>query len=465
VIKSEPDPGRRSGGMRPRGPIRRFVAVLAAFAALAAPGARADRGSRRTPIVDAVEKVAPATVNITSTQQVRQANPFFGDPFFDQFFDRFVDPRPRTAQSLGTGVIIDHFGHVLTNEHVLAGATETRVTLSDGREFACEIIGTDPDNDLGVLRVKSDGALPFAPLGDSDDAMIGETVIAIGNPFGLNHTITTGVLSATQRSIQAARGGRAYHGFLQTDASINPGNSGGPLVNVDGEVIGVNTAILGNAEGIGFAIPINRARRIVQELIDHGTVSPTWLGLGVQDLTPALQKSLGAKSSSGALVSYVFDDSPGQRAGIRRGDIVLELDRTPVRTRRGYFELLGSLTSGGHTTLVVEREGVRRSIDIEVAVFPEERAEAIAKVLLGIEVAESSWGANLPALRIESVVPNSAADDLGLQAGDYLLALEGDALSDRVAFRKAITKLRGRARVGAIVARGPNRYRLTLELP
>jgi serine protease Do len=444
---------------------RALVAAAAWLALIGAPSARADRDSRRTPIVDAVERVAPAAVNITSTQQVRQSNPFFGDPFFDQFFDRFVDPRPRTAQSLGTGVIIDRSGHVLTNEHVLAGATETRVTLADGREFACEVIGTDPDNDLGVLRIEADGPLPVAPLGDSDDAMIGETVIAIGNPFGLNHTITTGVLSATQRSIQAPRGGRAYHGFMQTDASINPGNSGGPLVNVDGEVIGVNTAILGNAEGIGFAIPINRARRIVQELIEHGSVSPTWLGLDVQDLTPALIKSLGARTTSGALVSHVYDDSPARRAGIRSGDIVVELDRTPVRSRRGYFELLGSLTSGGRTPLVVEREGSRRAFDVEVEVFPEDRAEAIAKILLGIEISESRWGGSYPALRIENVVPNSAADDLGLQPGDFLLALENEALRDRVAFRKAITKLRGRSRVGAIVARGPNRYRLTLEVP
>jgi serine protease Do len=452
--------------MRASAWIRATAALCAsACAALVPAPSRADRDSRRTPIVDAVERVAPATVNITSTQQVRRANPFFGDPFFDQFFERYVDPRPRTAQNLGTGVIIDRSGHVLTNEHVLAGATETRVTLSDGREFKCEVIGSDPDNDLGVLRIQAEGELPVAPLGDSDDAMIGETVIAIGNPFGLNHTITTGVLSATQRSIQAPRGGRAYHGFLQTDASINPGNSGGPLVNADGEVIGVNTAILGNAEGIGFAIPINRARRIVQELIDHGAVAPAWLGLGVQDLTPALIKSLGSSTTTGALVSYVYDDSPASRAGVRRGDIVVELDRTPVRSRQGYFELLGSLTSGGRTTLVAEREGARRTFELGVEAFPEQRAEAIGKQILGVEVSESRWGNGHPALRVESVVPNSAADDLGLQAGDYLLALGNDPLPDRVAFRKAITKLRGRSRVGAIVARGANSYRLTLDLP
>jgi serine protease Do len=452
--------------MRAAGRIRVVVALCGAlWLSLAPAAARADRDSRRTPIVSAVERVAPATVNITSTQQVRRANPFFGDPFFDQFFERYVDPRPRTAQNLGTGVIIDRSGHVLTNEHVLAGATETRVTLSDGREFRCEVIGTDPDNDLGVLRIQADDPLPVAPLGDSDDAMIGETVIAIGNPFGLNHTITTGVLSATQRSIQAPRGGRAYHGFLQTDASINPGNSGGPLVNADGEVIGVNTAILGNAEGIGFAIPINRARRIVQELIEHGAVAPTWLGLGVQDLTPALLRSLGARTTTGALVSYVYEDSPASRAGVRRGDIVVELDGTPVRSRRGYYELLGSLTSGGRTKLVVEREGGRRAFELGVEAFPEQRAEAIGRQILGLEVSESRWGNGHPALRIDQVVPNSAADDLGLQAGDYLLALESEPLPDLVAFRKAITKLRGRSRVGAIVARGSSRYRLTLDLP
>jgi serine protease Do len=452
--------------MRVEGGIRSAVAAVAALACtwLAAGPARADRESRRTPIVTAVKLVAPATVNITSTQRVQGPNPFFGDPLFDQFFERFRDPRPRTAQSLGTGVIIDEHGHVLTNEHVLAGATETRITLSDGREFACEIVGTDPDNDLGVLRILSEEKLPTAPLGDSDDAMIGETVIAIGNPFGLNHTITTGVLSATQRSIQAPNQRREYHGFLQTDASINPGNSGGPLVNVDGEVIGVNTAILGNAEGIGFAIPINRARRIVQELIEHGAVAPTWLGLSVQDLTPGLIRSLGAHTTTGALVSHVDDDSPASRAGVRRGDIVVELDRTPVRSRRGYYEVLASLTSGGRSKLVIEREGTRRTLDVTVAAFPEERAEAIGKRMLGVEIEETRWG-SYPALRISSVSANSAADDLGLQPGDFLLALEGDALPDRVAFRKAITKLRGRSRVGAIVARGPNRYRLTFELP
>src|SRR5262249_34570209 len=243
------------------------------------------------------------TVNITSTQVVvDQANPFLrGDPLFDEFFRRFMNPRASTAQSLGTGVIITKDGFVLTNEHVLAGATQTRVTLSDGRQFDAELVGGDPASDLAVVRVKTGEPLPTPKLGDSDDVMIGESVIAIGNPFGLNSTVTTGVLSAVNRSIRGD--GREYHGFLQTDASINPGNSGGPLLNMDGEVIGITTAILGNAQGIGFAIPINRARRVVDDLIQHGEVQPAWLGIFLQELTPALREAMGSAESAGVLVS------------------------------------------------------------------------------------------------------------------------------------------------------------------
>ena len=209
----------------------------------AAPAAAAS-DARRTPVVLAVQRVVPATVNITTTQQVhRRVNPFFrGDPFFEEFFGMFLDPRPSTHQTLGTGVIIGSERHVLTNQHVLAGASEIRVTLADGREFEGELLGSDPETDLAVLAIGTDEELPVAPLGDSEDLLIGETVIAIGNPFGLGHTVTTGVLSATNRSIRSARG--EFHGFLQTDASINPGNSGGPLVNIEGDVIGINTAII-----------------------------------------------------------------------------------------------------------------------------------------------------------------------------------------------------------------------------
>ncbi len=443
-------------------------AALCLVLGATATGVRADVESRRTPIVRAVEQVAPATVNITSTQVVRQSNPFAsGDPLFDRFFGRFFDPRPRRAQSLGTGVIVDGQGHVLTNEHVLAGSTHTRVTLSDGREFDAEIVGLDPENDLAVLRLEGADDLPAAPLGDSEEAMIGETVIAIGNPFGYNHTVTTGVLSALGRSIRGRRGQqREYHGFLQTDASINPGNSGGPLVNADGEVIGINTAILGDAEGIGFAIPINRARRIVRELIEHGEVAPTWLGLMLQDLTPALRGAMGVQSTLGAVVTHVFEDSPAEHAGLRRGDVVLELEGTRIRSRRSYFEILGSLTDGGRARMAIERDGQRRDVELLARAFPGQRAPAIAKILLGLEVSTEQTWRGVPGLRIGGIVPNGAADAAGLRPDDLLLELDREPMRDRDAFARAVQRLRGRSRVLALVARGPDGYgRVSLELP
>ena len=241
----------------------------------------------------------PRRVNITSTQSVvEHGNPFLrGDPIFDEFFSRFMNPPQSAAQSLGTGVIINSDGFVLTNEHVLAGATQIRVTLADGRQFDAELVGGDPASDLAVVKIKTQDPLPTPKLGDSDDAMIGESVIAIGNPFGLNHTVTTGVLSAINRSIRGD--GREYHGFLQTDASINPGNSGGPLLEHGREVIGINTAILGNAQGIGFAIPINRARRIVDDLIRHGEVQATWLGHVAAGADPRAAPGDGLRAGHG----------------------------------------------------------------------------------------------------------------------------------------------------------------------
>jgi serine protease Do len=294
-------------------------------------------------------------------------------------------------------------------------------------------------------------------------------VIAIGNPFGLHHTVTTGVLSAIQRSIRA--GDREYHGFLQTDASINPGNSGGPLVNVDGEVIGINTAILGHAEGIGFAIPTNRARRIVQELIDHGTVAPTWLGLLLQDLTPQLRSAMRlgrAGNGGGALISHVFERSPAQRAGLRRGDVIVQLDRTRINSRRQYYEVLSGLTAGGRAPLVIEREGKRVTAELEVEAFPEQRADEIGRILLGIEVSQPvalAGSRGRTGLEIARVLPNSAAGSIGLEPGDVLVALDGAPIESVSAFRQAVAGLRGRSNVQAIVARGSYSARVTLELP
>ncbi|MBW2279651.1 MAG: trypsin-like peptidase domain-containing protein [Deltaproteobacteria bacterium] len=437
----------------------RAAALLPLAVALIPAAAPADE--RRTPVVKAVERIAPATVNITTTQKAhRSVNPFFRrGRFFDEFFGRFADPRPRTTQSLGTGVLIDERGHVLTNEHVLAGATEIRVTLADGREFEAELIGADPETDLAVVQVRADETLPVASLGRSDDLMIGETVIAIGNPFGLHHTVTTGVLSAVNRSVRSEDS--EYHGFLQTDASINPGNSGGPLLNIHGDVIGINTAIFREAEGIGFAIPIDRARVIAGELIEHGEVSPVWLGLRVQRLTPGLRSALDVKGRQGALVSHVFDGSPAKRAGLARGDVVIEFAGTDVIEPRTYFEILRGIPAGEEAAIRVERERKPFSFRVRSEVFPEDRAEELAEVLLGLAVREQ---ASVRGLVVSRVAPRGSAARIGIRPGDVILKVDRVDVTDRPGFQKAVSKLRGRRQVLLLVQRGNRGYHVTLPI-
>ena len=253
---------------------------------------------RENAVVKAVRKVSPVVVNISSESEVRKrVNPFSGfamDPHFESFFRDFFDhgfERQYKRTSLGSGVIIDgKRGFILTNEHVILKTGTITVVLKDGREFDAQIVGTDPDSDLAVLRISSKEPLPDIEMGDSDDLMIGETVFAIGNPFGFSNTVTTGVISAINRSIRTDD--VVYHDFIQTDASINPGNSGGPLLNINGNLVGINTAIYAKAQGIGFAIPINKAKRIVSDLIRYGEVIPAWIGITVQDLDADLARYL-----------------------------------------------------------------------------------------------------------------------------------------------------------------------------
>ena len=247
----------------------------------------AENDNRRTPIVKAVERVGASVVNI-NTEEVAPAvrNPFRDsrNPFFDQFFKEFFPSRDNNRRSLGSGVIIHPEGYILTNEHVVSKATIIKVTLIDKREFDARLVGSDIKSDLAVIKIETNENLPHVSLGRSDDLMIGETVIAIGNPFGLQHTVTTGIISALHRSIKGG-GNRVYREFIQLDASINPGNSGGPLLNIEGSLIGINTAIFKQAEGIGFAIPINKAKRIINDLIRYGKVRRGWLGVSVQSIT------------------------------------------------------------------------------------------------------------------------------------------------------------------------------------
>src|SRR5438046_488932 len=312
-----------------------LIAARALPAVAAARGAESDP-ERRSLVVQAVEKASPAVVNVSTEQIVeRHASPFPfpQDPFFEEFFRDFVDPRPRRFKttSLGSGVIVAADGTIMTNVHVIERASRVRVTLNDQREFDATLVGADADADIAVLRVKAGGDLPHIPFGTSADLMIGETVIAIGNPFGLSHTVTTGVVSAVGRSLRDEE--RTYTDFIQTDASINPGNSGGPLLDIKGELVGINTAIYGKAQGIGFAIPVDRARRVMKDLVSYGEVRHAWVGLVVQNLTPDLAQHFGVRR--GVVVAQVEPTSPAEAAGIARGDAVTKVDGPEGPSQRG----------------------------------------------------------------------------------------------------------------------------------
>src|SRR5205809_804309 len=344
-----------------------LIAALALPAVAAARGAESDP-ERRSLVVQAVEKASPAVVNVSTEQVVeRRASPFPfpQDPFFEEFFRDFVDPRPRRFKttSLGSGVIVAADGTIMTNVHVIERASRVRVTLNDQREFDATLVGADADADIAVLRVKAGGDLPHIPFGTSADLMIGETVIAIGNPFGLSHTVTTGVVSAVGRSLRDEE--RTYTDFIQTDASINPGNSGGPLLDIKGELIGINTAIYGKAQGIGFAIPVDRAQRVMKDLVSYGEVRHAWVGLVVQNLTPDLAQHFGVRR--GVVVAQVEPKSPAEAAGVQRGDRLLGLGGTPLRSVAELRRKMIELRSARSVLLSVGRGPYQYNVNVPLA--------------------------------------------------------------------------------------------------
>ncbi len=455
---------RQDGSRRNQSIWRKAIPACAGLCTLlAAVAARpADPFLRRTTTVQVVQSAGPAVVNVTTEQAVRQQSPFrsfSGDPF-DRFFQDFFEPRmPRMVENLGSGVLIDAAGHVLTNEHVVTRATRIQVSLADGREFDATLIGADPNNDIAVLSVETDEKLPWIAPGSSSDLMVGEPVIAIGNPFGLSHTVTTGVISAIDRSIRT--GDRVYHGFLQTDASINPGNSGGPLLNAEGKLIAINTAVYNGAQGIGFAIPIDAARRVVSELIEHGEVSPVWVGLEFQDLTPELREALALTPElRGVLVNHVRESSPAARAGVQRGDVLLRLDGQPVDSARTFFERLASATSGQELKLSLLRQGRERELRARAEEIPPAAVDALVEQLLGLRLERSERGG----YAVTGVRSGSGAAQIGVQPGDLLLAINGRALADEAALRRSVVALRGENRALIVVQRGNGRYHVTITL-
>ena len=428
---------------------------------------------RETPTVRVVASAGPSVVNITTERVVEQSpfrSPFARDPRLNRYFRDFIEPRrPRTVESLGSGVLIDEARHVLTNEHVIRQASAIRVTLADGREFEATLVGADPSNDMAVLRVETEEDLPWTPLGRSDDLLVGEPVIAIGNPHGFANTVTTGVISALDRSlstqITSEEAGATLHGLIQTDASINPGNSGGPLLNAEGTLIGINTAVYWRPDQptntIGFAIPIAVAKRVIDELIEYGEVVPSWLGIQFQDLDPSLHGVLRLPDSvSGIIVNDVTNGSPGEAAGLERGDIVMQMDQRTLRHAGDFYDSLRSVRTDQRVELSVWRDGKPSSVDVIARELPAAQALLLAEAVLGMKLSELDGNG----FAVEAVKRNGSAARIGFQRGDVLLAIGGRLLEDRESLRNAVAPLRWLSRAQVVVARGPNQYRVVLPL-
>ncbi|MEW6007448.1 MAG: Do family serine endopeptidase [bacterium] len=407
--------------------------------------------------VSVVEKVKPSVVNLSTETKikVRPFNPFgdswFRDPFFDDFFKDFF-PREKereyTQQSLGSGFIVNERGYILTNYHMIKDATKIRVTLLDGRKFDAKIVGSDPKTDLALIKIDSNG-LPVARLGDSDRVKVGSWAIAIGNPFGFNHTVTIGVISAKERTLHIAE----YENFLQTDASINPGNSGGPLVNIKGEVIGINTAIVGQAQGIGFAIPINMAKKIIGDLIEHGKVIRAWLGIYIQDLTEEIVESMGLEVKEGVLVSEVMKNSPAEKEGIKRGDVIISIDNEKVKTSKELQQKVLNKGVGKEVEISLIREGNRITLRVKLEKMPEEKEEPSESGVfewLGMslqelkpEIAEGfGFSRDEKGILVSNVQQGTKADEAGIRRGDIIKEIDREEITSLDEMKKKAGKIK-----------------------
>ena len=428
---------------------------------------------RRNAVVKAVKLVSDAVVNISSEYEVStQVSPFARfnmDSFFRDFFERRFETR-RKLSSRGSGVIIDgERGFILTNEHVVAKSGTITAVLKDGREFQADIIGADPESDLAVLQIKADEPLPAVPMGDSSDIMIGETVIAIGNPFGFSNSVTTGVISAENRSVRAQN--RVYHDFLQTDASINPGNSGGPLLNINGELIAINTAIYAKAEGIGFAIPINTAKKIVSDLIAYGEVIHAWIGVTVQNIDQRLASYLDLPSDEGIVVQDIEPSGPAAKAGIKEGDVILAIGDQSIRSVSDYEYAMRGRSKGETITVRLRRDHSEKTLSVKASVFPERLALKLAYQLIGVKVVDigekGRFDQPIPAnsgVIISEVDPNSELAGIGVRPGDVILKINDLGLKTLTDFKDAVIKYRWKESVVLLLQRGERGYYITLQL-
>ena len=381
---------------------------------------------------------------------------------FKDFFNHFFQDMPNMPQNqqqmpriqgAGSGVIISKDGYVLTNNHVISGAKEVTVTLADHQEYKARIVGRDPKTDLAVLKIEGKGTFPAATLGNSDNLQVGDWVIAIGNPFGLNNTVTSGIVSAKGRVIGAG----PYDNFIQTDASINPGNSGGPLFNMNGEVVGINTAIISQGQGIGFAIPVNTVKPLVPQLETKGSVTRGYLGVTIQTITPALAKALKLQDKKGALVADITPNSPAAKAGVQRGDVIVAYNGKEIADNHDLPALVAGTPVGEQSTVTILRNGQKMQLSVKVAELPDEQTAANATTPEGsVQPAQGKWGLKLQdlnpqlanQLNLESekgvavvgVKPGSGAFEAGLQKGDIILEVNQQPVTS---VHEAIKKMDG----------------------
>jgi len=428
-------------------------------------------------------RISPCVVNISTVQTVKGSEMFRGfqfhgpgQPFgprsrdpFEDFFERFVPHGNMKRRSLGSGFILNKEGYIVTNNHVIQEADSITVIFKDESEAEAKVVGKDPKTDLALIKVDVNRDLPEAPLGDSDTLDVGDWVLAIGNPFGLTDTLTAGIVSAIGREIGAG----PYDDFIQTDASINPGNSGGPLLNMKGNVVGINTAIIAGGTGIGFAIPINLAKELLPQLKDTGHISRGWLGVFIQRVTPELAKSFKLDEARGALVSEVMADGPAADSGLKQGDIVVEYEGKPVKNFGDLPRMVGNTAPGTKVSLKVLRNGKEKTFHVKLGMLPEEDAVPTGGetgLVLGLELQaitpEIARTHELPAdkgLIVTGVSPDGAAAEAGIRAGDVIQSINQTPVASVEEFRKIVDAAPGGTSMLVLVKRQEGSLFISVE--
>ena len=441
-----------------------FLAMSIALISVVTPKARADlpRAVEGIPVpslAPMLEKVTPAVVNISTEGHVElKSNPLMNDPFFRRFFNVPDAPRERKTQSLGSGVIVDAArGLVLTNNHVIANADQISVRLTDGRRFSAKLVGSDPETDVAVIQIKASGLIGL-PLADSDRLRVGDFVVAIGNPFGLGQTVTSGIVSALARSGLGITG---YEDLIQTDASINPGNSGGALVNLRGELVGINTAIYsqsGGNIGIGFAIPMNMAEQVMEQLVKYGEISRGYLGAEMQNLDPDLAAAFGLEGHNGAVLVNILADSPAEQAGLRAGDVVTAVNGRRVRDAADLRNHIGLMRVGDPVELNILRDSKPLSVRARVGSREPAAAGASGGVrnprLAGVSVADldedSPAFGRIDGVVVTRVASGTPAFKAGLRAGDIILSVNREEVLDVQSFVAMVGRNKGQLLLGVM---------------